>query len=42
MMGRMMSAVVDGQEMDVRSMFRSGVAWAMNGSPQPGTCMSRF
>jgi FtsP/CotA-like multicopper oxidase with cupredoxin domain len=36
MMGRMMSAVVDGQEMDVRSMFRSGVAWAMNGVAATG------
>jgi FtsP/CotA-like multicopper oxidase with cupredoxin domain len=36
MMGRMMSAVVDGQEMDVRSMFRSGVAWAMNGIAATG------
>lgn len=31
MMGRMMSATVDGREMDMRSMFRSGIAWAMNG-----------
>jgi FtsP/CotA-like multicopper oxidase with cupredoxin domain len=31
MMGRMMSAKVDGREMDLMTMFRSGVAWAMNG-----------
>jgi FtsP/CotA-like multicopper oxidase with cupredoxin domain len=31
MMGRMMSAVVDGQELDIRSMFQRGVAWSMNG-----------
>jgi FtsP/CotA-like multicopper oxidase with cupredoxin domain len=31
MMGRMISAIVDGREMDAMSMFRSGVAWAMNG-----------
>jgi FtsP/CotA-like multicopper oxidase with cupredoxin domain len=36
MMGRMMTAVVDGQEMDARSMFRSGVAWAMNGVAATG------
>jgi FtsP/CotA-like multicopper oxidase with cupredoxin domain len=36
MMGRMMTAVVDGREMDVRSMFRSGVAWAMNGVAATG------
>lgn len=36
MMGRMTSAVVDGREMDVRSMFRSGVAWAMNGMAATG------
>lgn len=31
MMGGMKSALVDGREMDVMSMFRSGVAWALNG-----------
>lgn len=31
MMGGMASAIVDGREMDMMSMFRSGVAWAMNG-----------
>jgi FtsP/CotA-like multicopper oxidase with cupredoxin domain len=31
MMGRMMSAIVDGREMDTMSMFRSGIAWAING-----------
>jgi FtsP/CotA-like multicopper oxidase with cupredoxin domain len=36
MMGRMMTAIVDGREMDVRSMFRSGVAWAMNGVAATG------
>jgi FtsP/CotA-like multicopper oxidase with cupredoxin domain len=36
MMGRMMTAIVDGREMDVRSMFRSGVAWAMNGIAATG------
>lgn len=31
MMGRMRSARVDGRDMDMMSMFRSGIAWAMNG-----------
>lgn len=31
MMGRMMSAKVNGKETDVRTMFRSGIAWALNG-----------
>jgi FtsP/CotA-like multicopper oxidase with cupredoxin domain len=47
MMGRMTSAQVDGQEMDVRSMFQNGVAWAMNGiastehHPQPMLTLAR-
>jgi FtsP/CotA-like multicopper oxidase with cupredoxin domain len=36
MMGRMMTAIVDGREMDMRSMFRSGLAWAMNGVAATG------
>jgi FtsP/CotA-like multicopper oxidase with cupredoxin domain len=36
MMGRMMTAIVDGREMDMRSMFRSGLAWAMNGVSATG------
>lgn len=31
MMGGMVSAIVDGREMDSMSMFRRGIAWAMNG-----------
>ncbi len=31
MMSRMESAVVDGERMDIRSMFRSGLMWAING-----------
>lgn len=31
MMGRMTSALVDGQQMDIRSMFMRGVAWSING-----------
>ncbi|MBK8009241.1 MAG: multicopper oxidase family protein [Rhizobiales bacterium] len=31
MMSRMESAVVDGKRVDIRSMFRSGLMWAING-----------